>query len=54
METDPTRMCKLLVGLPEVTILGIGDVAGEALVVKERSRVILYEVGHSTLGSRSW
>ena len=54
METDPTRMCKLLVGLPEVTILGIGDVAGEALVVKERSRVILYEVGHGTLGSRSW
>jgi hypothetical protein len=36
VETDPTRMCKLLVGLPEVTILGIGDVAGEALVVKER------------------
>ena len=25
METDPTRMCALLVGLPDVTIIGVGD-----------------------------
>ena len=25
METDPTRMCELLVGLPEVHILGVDD-----------------------------
>ena len=26
METDPTRMCELLVGLPEVRVLGVIDV----------------------------
>lgn len=26
METDPTRMCELLVGLPDVNVLGIDDV----------------------------
>ena len=25
METDPTRMCELLVGLPDVNIKGVGD-----------------------------
>lgn len=25
METDTTRMCALLVGLPDVTIAGVGD-----------------------------
>ena len=25
METEPTRMCALLVGLPDVTVLGVGD-----------------------------
>jgi transposase len=25
LETDPTRMCALLVGLPDVTVLGVGD-----------------------------
>ncbi len=25
METDPTRMCALLVGLPDVTIVGVGE-----------------------------
>ena len=25
METDPTRMCELLVGLPEVNVLGVDD-----------------------------
>jgi hypothetical protein len=25
LETDPTRICELLVGLPEVNIDGVGD-----------------------------
>ena len=33
MESDPTRMCELLVGLPEVNVLGIDDVAGEPVRV---------------------
>ena len=28
MESDPTRICELLVGLPEVNVLSIDDVAG--------------------------
>lgn len=33
METDPTRMCALLVGLPEVTVLGVDDGPGGPIVV---------------------
>lgn len=33
MEVDPTRMCALLVGLPEVKVLAVEDLAGEAIVV---------------------
>ncbi len=33
METDPTRICQILVGLPEVSILGVEDVHGAPLVV---------------------
>ena len=33
MESEPTRMCELLVGLPEVNVLGIDDVAGDPLRV---------------------
>jgi len=33
LETDPTRMCALVVGLPEVTVLGVDDRPGEPLVV---------------------
>ncbi len=25
METDPTRMCELLVGLPDVEVVGVGE-----------------------------
>lgn len=25
METDPTRMCALLVGLPDVRVVGVGE-----------------------------
>ena len=38
METDPTRMCELLVGLPAVTVLGIEEVGGLlAIHVETRS-----------------
>ena len=33
METDPTRMCQLLVGLPEVIVLGVVDQPGYPLEV---------------------
>lgn len=40
METDPIRMCEILVGLPDVDLLGVDDLPGEAgLVVHFRSRV---------------
>lgn len=35
METNPTRMCELLVGLPEATVLGVEDVAGRPSVVPD-------------------
>lgn len=33
MESDATRMCTLLVGLPAVRVLGVDDVEGEPIVV---------------------
>ncbi len=39
METNPTRMCELLVGLPEVEVLAVEDVAGGPLRIHVRSRV---------------
>ena len=33
METDPTRMCALLVGLPDVTVIGVGDWPGWLRIV---------------------
>ncbi len=38
MELDPTRMCALLVGLPDVTVLGIDDVRDEPLRVHVETR----------------
>lgn len=37
METNPTRMCELLVGLPEVGVRGVEDVAGAPLRVHVES-----------------
>jgi len=34
LEVDPTRMCELLVGLPEVTVLGIDDISDGPLIVE--------------------
>ncbi len=33
MESDPSRMCELLVGLPDVKVLAVEEVLGETLVV---------------------
>ena len=33
METDPIRVCELLVGLPDVNVLGVEDL-GEGLPVR--------------------
>lgn len=38
MELDPTRMCELLVGLPDVSVLAVADVAGEPLRVHVETR----------------
>ena len=39
MQTDPTRMCELLVGLPEVNVLAVVDEAEEMLRVHVETRV---------------
>lgn len=39
METDPTRMCELLVGLPEVIVLGVEDQHGRPIRVVVESRL---------------
>ena len=39
METNPIRMCELLVGLPDVDVLGIDDEDGEPIRVHVESRV---------------
>ncbi len=38
MEIDPTRMCELLVGLPDVDVVGVEDVACGPLRVQVRCR----------------
>ena len=38
MVTDPTRMCELLVGLPEVTVLGLEDEVGAPLSIHVETR----------------
>ncbi len=38
MVTDPTRMCELLVGLPEVTVLGLEDEVGAPLYIHVETR----------------
>jgi len=38
VESDPTRMCELLVGLPEVNVLCIDDVAGDPIRVHIEGR----------------
>lgn len=40
METDPTRMCELLVGLPDVNVLGVEGDAGVMLSVVVETKVV--------------
>jgi hypothetical protein len=40
-ETDPTRMCELLVGLPAVTVLGVEDTATNVVHVELRTASML-------------
>ena len=39
METNPIRVCELLVGLPDVTVLGVDDDAGEPLRIHVEARL---------------
>lgn len=39
MEFNPTRMCELLVGLSEVNVLAVDDVAGQPIVVHIEARL---------------
>jgi metal-dependent amidase/aminoacylase/carboxypeptidase family protein len=39
VESDPTRMCELLVGLPEINVLGVVDEVDEMLQVHVETRV---------------
>jgi transposase len=48
VETDPTRMCELLVGLPDVTVLAIDDEVGGPLSVHIQTRAA--RPGCSTCG----
>ena len=40
METNPTRMCELLVGLPKVSVLGIFGRAGQPLFIHVESKTL--------------
>ena len=50
MEMDPTRMCTLLVGLPDVTVLGVEDTDGPVRVHVE---VPVAVMGCAACGARA-
>lgn len=52
METDPIRVCELLVGLPEITIRGVVDHPGFPLEVHVETIADL--VGCQHCGVRAW
>ena len=52
MEIDPTRMCELLVGLPDVAVLGVEDPVAGHLVVKVAVREDTPSCGRC--GTRAW
>lgn len=52
VELDPTRMCGLLVGLPDVVVVGVVDVAGCPLRV--HVEVPVERTGCSGCGTRAW
>ena len=52
METNATRMCALLVGLPEIAVLGVDDQPGQPLAV--RVETIVEIEGCSSCGTKAW
>lgn len=52
METDPTRMCALIVGLPEVNVLGVEDEPGEPLRIHVET--VTAVMGCAACGTRAW
>jgi len=52
VETNATRMCALLVGLPDIVVLGVEDEAGSPLRVHVET--IASVVGCSGCGTRAW
>ena len=40
MESDAARMCELLIGLPDITVLGIDDEPGPLVVHVESSGLV--------------
>jgi transposase len=52
VETNATRMCALLVGLPAVAVVGVEDETGESLRVHVETTAIV--VGCSGCGTRAW
>lgn len=52
METDATRMCALLVGLPDVNVIGVADVEGQPLRVHVETNA--FTVGCAGCGTRAW
>ena len=52
METDATRMCALVVGLPDVNVIGVEDVEGQPLRVHVETTAAV--VGCAGCGTRAW
>jgi zinc-finger of transposase IS204/IS1001/IS1096/IS1165 len=52
VETNATRMCALLVGLPDITVVGIEDQPGEPLRVHVETTVEV--TGCAGCGTRAW
>ena len=52
METNATRMCALLVGLPAIAVVGVEDDDGEALRVHVETTATV--VGCAGCGTRAW
>lgn len=53
MQTDPTRMCELLVGLPDVDVLGVEQMADGSLVVQVQCRSG-WQAGCPRCGTTGW
>ena len=52
MESDATRMCALIVGLPAITVLGVEDEPGDPLRVHVETTAAL--MGCAGCGTRAW